>query len=51
METITSIKDFFTDEQWDVIYNEIGHALDNPESNPEDVYTIRNKIHSLFKDA
>jgi hypothetical protein len=50
METITSIKDFFTDEQWDLIYDKIGNALDDPAFNPEDVYTIRNKIHQLYKD-
>jgi hypothetical protein len=51
METITSIKDFFTEEQWDLIYNFIGNALDAEEYDPEDVYEIRNKIHLLWKDA
>jgi hypothetical protein len=51
METITSIKEFFTETQWDLIYNFVGNALDNEEFNPEDVYAIRNKIHSLYEDA
>jgi len=51
METITSIKDFFTETQWDLIYDKIGNALDDPDWDPEDVYTIRNKIHSLYEDS
>ena len=51
METITSIKDFFTEQQWDLIYDKIGNALDDVDWDSEDVYEIRNKIHSLFKDA
>jgi hypothetical protein len=51
METITNIKEFFTEEQWDLIYNFVGNALDNEEFNPEDVYEIRNKIHSLYEDS
>jgi hypothetical protein len=50
METITNIKDFFTEEQWDLIYNFIGNALDAEEYDPEDVYAIRNKIHQLFEE-
>ena len=51
MKTITNIKEFFTEEQWDLIYNFVGNALDNDEFNPEDVYEIRNKIHSLHTDS
>ena len=51
METITSIKDFFTETQWDLIYDKIGNALDDVDWDPEDVYEIRNKIHSLYKDS
>ena len=51
METITNIKDFFTEAEWDLIYNFIGNALDDYEYDPEDDYAIRNKIHSLHKDA
>jgi hypothetical protein len=51
MKTITNIKEFFTEEQWDLIYNFVGNALDNDEFNPEDVYAIRNKIHSLYGDS
>jgi hypothetical protein len=38
----------FSDDQWDLIYAMAGHALDNDDFTPEDVYSIRNKIHSLF---
>ena len=51
METITSIKDFFTEAQWDLIYNFVGNALDDDEYDPEDVYAIRNKMHSLYEDS
>jgi hypothetical protein len=51
METITSIKDFFTETQWDLIYNFVGNALDDDEYDPEDVYAIRNKMHSLYEDS
>jgi len=50
METIINIKDFFTEDQWDLIYNFIGNALDSDEYDPEDVYAIRNKIHQLFEE-
>ncbi len=48
--TTTNIKDFFTDEEWDLIYNFVGRALDDDEENPQTVYDIRNKIHSIFED-
>ena len=38
----------FSDDQWTLIYNFVGHGLDDDTFNPEDVYSIRNKIHSLF---
>ena len=38
----------FSDDQWDLIYAMSGHALDNDDFTPEDVYSIRNKIHALF---
>ena len=41
-------RDLFSDDQWDLIYAMAGHALDNDDFTPEDVYSIRNKIHSLF---
>ena len=44
------MRDFFTEDQWDLIYNFIGHALDDEEFNPEDVYEVRNKIHQLFNN-
>jgi len=46
-----TIKEFFTDEEWDMIYNLIGHGLDDDEENSDNVYSIRNKIHSLFENA
>jgi hypothetical protein len=46
METIT-VAVSFTKDQWDLIYNFVGNALDDDDYNPEDVYTIRNKIHQL----
>jgi hypothetical protein len=48
--TTATIKEFFTGDQWDLIYNFIGHALDDDEFDSEDVYDIRNKIHQLFKE-
>ena len=41
------VRDFFTDDEWDLIYNFIGNALDD-DFNPEDVYSVRSKIHSVF---
>lgn len=43
-------RQLFTEDQWDLIYNFIGHALDDDLFNPEDVYAIRNKIHALFDE-
>jgi regulator of sirC expression with transglutaminase-like and TPR domain len=40
----------FSEDQWDLIYNFVGHALDDDDFDPEDVYSIRNKIHALFDD-
>ena len=48
MITTTSIKEFFTETEWDLIYNFIGHALDDDDFDPEEVYSIRAKIHDLF---
>lgn len=48
METTTAIKEFFTEEQWDLIYNFVGHALDDDNYDPEVVYDVRSKIHNLF---
>ena len=42
------LKNLFSEDQWDLIYAMAGHALDNDDFTPEDVYSIRNKIHSLF---
>lgn len=50
MENNTAIRDYFTEDEWDLIYNFIGHALDDEEFNPEDVYEVRNKIHQLFNN-
>jgi len=43
-------RQLFTEDQWDLIYNFIGNALDSDEYDPEDVYAIRNKIHQLFEE-
>ena len=48
MENNTAMRDFFTEDQWDLIYNFIGNALDDEDFNPEDVYEVRNKIHQLL---
>ena len=44
----TIYRNLFTKEQWDMIYNFVGHALDDDDFDVEDVYAIRNKIHTLF---
>ena len=46
--TADQIKEFFTSEEWDMIYNLVGHGLDDDEENSETVYDIRNKIHTIF---
>jgi hypothetical protein len=46
----TIYRGLFTENQWDLIYNFIGNALDDDDFDPEDVYAIRNKIHLLFDD-
>ena len=49
MKTTTKIKEFFTETEWDLIYNFVGHALDDDEiDDNEEVYAIRAKIHNLF---
>jgi hypothetical protein len=48
MTNTDTIKEFFTETEWDMIYNFIGHALDNEDYDPEQVYSIRSKIHNIF---
>jgi hypothetical protein len=48
MTTTDTMKEFFTETEWDMIYNFIGNALDNDDYDPEQVYSIRSKIHNLF---
>ena len=43
-----TVQEFFTETEWDMIYNFIGNALDNDDYDCEDVYAIRAKIHNLF---
>ena len=43
-----TVQEFFTETEWDMIYNFIGNALDNDDYECEDVYAIRAKIHDLF---
>ena len=49
MTDIQTMKDFFTEDQWDLIYNFIGNALDDDMFDADDVYEVRNKIHQLFE--
>ena len=41
-------RELFTEDQWDLIYNFVGNALDDDDFNDDDVYAIRNKISALF---
>ena len=41
----------FTDDQWNLIYNFVGNALDDHDTNPMDVYMIRNIIHVIQQDT
>ena len=50
MTDTTTIKEFFTESEWDLIYNFIGNALDDDLFDPVEVYSIRNKIHAIFED-
>lgn len=43
-------RQLFTENQWNLIYNFIGNALDADEFDSDDVYAIRKKIHLLFDD-
>lgn len=45
-----TMQEFFTESEWDLIYNFIGNALDDDNFDADDVYSIRNKIHTLFAD-
>jgi hypothetical protein len=45
-----AVREFFTEEEWDMIYNMVGHALDDDDEESQTVYDIRNKIHSLYND-
>ena len=44
----STMQTFFTETEWEMIYNFIGNALDNDDYDKEDVYSIRAKIHNLF---
>ena len=46
----TIYRQLFSDAEWVMIYNFVGHALDDDEYDPEDVYAIRNKIHAIFDE-
>lgn len=43
-------RNLFTEDQWELIYNFVGYALDNDDFNATDVYVIRDKISLLFDD-
>jgi len=47
---MNNIKEFFTDSEWDLIYNFIGNALDDDLFDPDEVYSIRRKIHTIFAE-
>ena len=47
-QTTQTVQEFFTETEWDMLYNFIGNALDNDDYECEDVYAIRAKIHNLF---
>ena len=48
-----NIKEFFTDSEWDLIYNLVSNNVqfcDDEEQDPvEDYYSITDKIASLFQ--
>jgi hypothetical protein len=46
----TIYRNLFTEDQWELIYNFVGHALDDNDFNALNVYVIRNKISLLFDD-
>ncbi len=46
----TIYRQLFTEDQWDLIYNFIGNALDDDEFDSDDVYAIRHKIEAIFKE-
>ena len=48
MSTPNPTKEFFTETEWDMIYEYVGHALDTDNDDSEQVYSIRAKIHNLF---
>jgi len=43
-------RNLFTEDQWDLIYNFVGNALDDDDFKSSDVYAIRSKIHMLFDE-
>jgi hypothetical protein len=44
-----AVKEFFTETEWDMIYDFIGNALDDDYYDPEQVHSIRSKINDLFE--
>lgn len=47
----TIYRKLFTEDQWEMIYNFVGNALDSKDYNSEDVYAIRNKIEILIPNV
>ena len=43
-------RQLFTEDQWELIYNFVGNALDDDDFNSADVYAIRSKISLLFDE-
>jgi hypothetical protein len=48
MTDIKTTQQFFSESEWDLIYEVVGNALDNDNYYSEEVYSIRAKIHNLF---
>ena len=53
MTDTQTIKEFFTDSEWDLIYQllDSNRQYDDDEVYAEDYYTALNKIRSLFEET
>jgi hypothetical protein len=53
MTDTTTIKEFFTESEWDLIYDllESNRQYDDDESYAEDYVTALDKIRSLFEET
>lgn len=48
MTDIQAIKDFFTEEEWDAIYNALSEYQDHGDEETDLVDSIQSKLHMLF---